>query len=151
MLGLPTVEEEIRLIARLGDFDKLFGAEANMEVVIPNLQEHPWVHFACHGHRHVDTFHSCFQLYSQERLQLLDIMKARLPNAELAFLSACHAAAVDQQALDVSVHLAAALQFCGADEADPMYQKPSIVICFAILGSRISEMRPLHGTWQHER
>lgn len=59
------------------------------------------------------TFHSFFQLHDGEHLKLLDIVKADLPDAELAFLSACHAAAVDQGAPDESINLAAALQFCG--------------------------------------
>ncbi len=45
---------------------------------------------------------------------MLDVVQARLPDAELAFLSACHAAAVDAQGTpDEVIHLAGALQFCG--------------------------------------
>lgn len=44
--------------------------------------------------------------------ELLDIMKAQLPNAELAVLSACHGAAVDQSAPNELIRLAA-LQFYG--------------------------------------
>lgn len=40
-------------------------------------------------------------------------MKAQLPNTELAFLSACHGAAVDQTAPDESIDHATTLQFCG--------------------------------------
>uniref|UniRef100_A0A8H8CHR0 CHAT domain-containing protein n=1 Tax=Psilocybe cubensis TaxID=181762 RepID=A0A8H8CHR0_PSICU len=47
------------------------------------------------------------------RLPLLDIIRARLPNAELAFLSACFSAAGDVFTPDETIHLAAALQFCG--------------------------------------
>lgn len=77
------------------------------------MQENSWVHFACHGHRNAQTFHSHFQLHAGERLELLEILKARVPNAELAFLSACHAAAVDQNVPNESINLASALQFCG--------------------------------------
>jgi CHAT domain-containing protein len=41
-------------------------------------------------------------------------MQARLPNAEFAFLSACHSAAGDNLGTPNEViHLAAAMQFCG--------------------------------------
>jgi CHAT domain-containing protein len=41
-------------------------------------------------------------------------VKAQLPNAEFAFLSACHSAAGDIHGTpDESIHLASALQFCG--------------------------------------
>jgi CHAT domain-containing protein len=41
-------------------------------------------------------------------------MQARLPNAELAFLSACHTAAANMGGTpNEFIHLAGALQFCG--------------------------------------
>jgi CHAT domain-containing protein len=54
------------------------------------------------------------ELYAGQRLELLDLMKARLPNVEHAFLSLCHGAAADIQGTpDEVLHLAGALQFCG--------------------------------------
>ncbi|OCB85902.1 TPR-like protein [Sanghuangporus baumii] len=45
---------------------------------------------------------------------LLDIVRANLPNAEFAFLSACHTAERGPEfALDEILHMAAAMQFCG--------------------------------------
>jgi CHAT domain-containing protein len=45
---------------------------------------------------------------------LKDLMTARLPNAEFAFLSACHTAAADVGGTpDEATHLSAAMQFCG--------------------------------------
>ena len=44
----------------------------------------------------------------------MDIARANLPNAEFAFLSACHTAGQGPKyALDEALHLAAAMQFCG--------------------------------------
>ena len=44
----------------------------------------------------------------------MDIARANLPNAEFAFLSACHTAEQGPSyALDEALHLAAAIQFCG--------------------------------------
>lgn len=111
--SLPSVEEEVRRVRNFGEFSTLIGAEASVPVVISSLQKNSWVHFACHGHRNPQPFHSWFQLHDGKHLSLLDIMSAQLPDAELAFLSACHAAAVDQKSPDESVNLASALQFCG--------------------------------------
>lgn len=110
---LATVEEEVSRIQRFGNFDTLLGPMASSSKVIDHFQRNAWVHFACHGHRNEAPLHSSFQLHADERLELLDIMKAQLPNAELAFLSACHGAAVDHMAPEESVNLATALQFCG--------------------------------------
>jgi CHAT domain-containing protein len=81
---------------------------------LEGLQSHSWVHFACHGHLEDQPFDSWFQLYNNEHLSVLDLAKAHLPNAEFAFLSACHSAAGDIHGTpDESIHLAAALQFSG--------------------------------------
>jgi CHAT domain-containing protein len=112
---LPDVREEIRRVDSLGNFaDVLVGEKADRNTVLSRLQDHPWVHFACHGRRANKPFLSIFQLHDDEQLTLIDIIKARLPNAELAFLSACHSAAIDTRGTpDESIHIAAALQFCG--------------------------------------
>lgn len=45
---------------------------------------------------------------------MLDIVRANVPNAEFAFLSACHSAEqTPTGAQDEVLHLAAAMQFCG--------------------------------------
>lgn len=112
--SLPTVEEEVRRIKQFGDFDVLIGEQARRDTVISGLKQHSWTHFACHGHRDTHPFHSSFKLHADERLELLHLIKARLPDAELAFVSACHGAAADVEgAPDEVIHLAAALQFCG--------------------------------------
>jgi len=80
--------------------------------VLPSLKAHPC--FACHGQRNPEPFHSSFKLHNGERLELLDVMQTRVPDAELAFVSACHSAAVDVEGPpDEVIHLSAALQFCG--------------------------------------
>jgi len=82
------------------------------------------------------------------RLTLVDLIQARLPNAELAFLSACHAAAGDPNTPDETIHLAAALQFCGfrsvvgtlwamADEDGPIISKEFYKYMFRSLGNKV--------------
>jgi CHAT domain-containing protein len=59
-------------------------------------------------------FRSSFQLHDRSSLALVDVIQARLTDAEFAFLSACHTAAGDMVGTpDEVIHLAAALQFCG--------------------------------------
>jgi tetratricopeptide (TPR) repeat protein len=113
---LLNVQAEIDNLRQLGDFvDVLVGTEANHDTILHGLQQHSWAHFACHGHLGVNTqpFYASFELHGGSSLTLLDLIQARLPNAELAFLSACHSAEGDLITPDETIHLAAALQFCG--------------------------------------
>jgi CHAT domain-containing protein len=112
---LPEVEEEISRIRRLtNNVDILKGPEANHDTVLSSLRNHSWAHFACHGHLNNQPFHSSFQMHNHSRLALVDLIEARLVDAELAFLSACHSAAGDMVGTpDEVIHLAAAMQFCG--------------------------------------
>ena len=113
---LQNVQAEIDNVRQLGDFvDVLVGSEANHDKVLHGLQQHSWAHFACHGHLGDNTqpFQASFELHGGSSLTLLDLIQARLPNAELAFLSACHSAEGNLITPDETIHLAAALQFCG--------------------------------------
>ena len=115
--SLKNVQDEIDDVQRqLGDFvNVILGTDANRDAVLRSLQQHSWAHFACHGHLgdNSQPFHASFELHGDSRLTLLDLIKARLPNAELAFLSACYSAAGELSTPDETIHLAAALQFCG--------------------------------------
>jgi CHAT domain-containing protein len=116
---LPKVKEEIGHIRRLLNNTDMMGdiledRDANHNTVLSGLRTHSWVHFACHGHLNDQPFHSYFQLHDHSHLELVKLIPAHLPDAELAFLSACHSAAGDMVGTpDEVVHLAAALQFCG--------------------------------------
>jgi tetratricopeptide (TPR) repeat protein len=112
---LPEVKEEIRRIQQiLNNVDVLEGPMADQDTVLSGLRTHSWAHFACHGHLNDQPFHSSFQLHNHSHLALVDLIRAQLPDAELAFLSACHSAAGDMVGTpDEVIHLAAALQFCG--------------------------------------
>ncbi|KDR67694.1 hypothetical protein GALMADRAFT_257969 [Galerina marginata CBS 339.88] len=112
---LPNIQHEIGIIQQLANSVDVFtGARANRKTVLRVLQHHSWAHFACHGHLgdKDKPFHASFQLHGGH-LTLLVLMHARLPNAELAFLSACHSVASDLLTPNETIHLAAALQFCG--------------------------------------
>lgn len=114
---LPCVQEELQVLDDLQtsgiSTTVLFKDHANVQNVMDKLQQNSWVHFACHGHSKSDAFQGSFQLFQNEPLYLMDLMKAHLPHADLAFLSACHTVAGNPDAPDEAIHLAAALQFCG--------------------------------------
>ncbi|OCB86658.1 TPR-like protein [Sanghuangporus baumii] len=88
-------------------------ARASPGAVIKALRKVEWVHFVCHGILAEEPFDSSLKLPGGN-LTLLDIARAHLPNAEFAFLSACHTAEQGpESALDESLRLAAVMQFCG--------------------------------------
>ncbi|KAG8942254.1 hypothetical protein FRC03_003473 [Tulasnella sp. 419] len=110
---IPSVQSEVETVEKIAPrVDVLHGQNITRDSVLTFLHDHPWVHFTCHGSQKPRPFDSCFHLYD-EPLTLMDIMQARLPNAQYAFLSACHSAAGDTDKPDETIHLAAALQFSG--------------------------------------
>jgi CHAT domain-containing protein len=70
------------------------------------------LHMACHGVQDSDPLKSSFRLRDGD-LSIEDIMQLNLPNAVLAFLSACYTARGNRNAPDQAVHLAASMLFCG--------------------------------------
>jgi len=77
------------------------------------MKTHSWVHFACHAIQDIkQPLKSGVQLHDG-RLEVLEIMKQRLPNADLAFLSACQTSTGDEKLSDEAVHLAAGMLGAG--------------------------------------
>ncbi|EJC99027.1 TPR-like protein, partial [Fomitiporia mediterranea MF3/22] len=113
---LGSTEAEVRAVQKntsnyVSSHRVLLNEKANREKVLKHLQKATWIHFACHGHLGRGSLDSSFRL-SDGGLTLLDIIRANLPNAEFAFLSACHTAEQDICSLyDEILHLAAAIQF----------------------------------------
>ena len=114
--SLPTVGGEIRAVQALDtEVSSLVSETATPAAVINGLHHHQFVHFACHGTLEAGKpFEARFELYGDAPLTLLDIVRAHLPAAEFAFLSACHTAEVTEGSImDEGLHLAAAVQYCG--------------------------------------
>ncbi|OCB87280.1 TPR-like protein [Sanghuangporus baumii] len=112
-MKLPSAKKERDAINSVRRFERLLGKRATPKAVLGLLQEANWVHFVCHGRLDDEPFNSSLKL-SGGGLTLLDIARANLPNAEFAFLSACHSAEQGPNfALDEALHLAAGMQFCG--------------------------------------
>ena len=115
--SLPTVGGEIKVVQTLKDTEvtSLISGAATPTAVLDGFQHHRFVHFACHGTLEANKpFEAGFELHGEERLTLLKIVRANLPTAEFAFLSACHTAEVTEGSIiDEGLHLAAAVQYCG--------------------------------------
>ncbi|KAH9162881.1 CHAT domain-containing protein [Lactarius sanguifluus] len=116
--SLPGVKGEIKAIRSLeprvtvGD---LVSSEATPSSVVEGLRSSRFAHFACHGVLETGKpFDASFKLHGGSRLTLLDITRSRLPDAEFAFLSCCHAAEITEDSVaDEALHLTAAMQYCG--------------------------------------
>jgi CHAT domain-containing protein len=93
----------------------LFLRKATRTAVLSRLRDHQFAHIVSHGILEPGKpFGSSFKLHKGKRLQLLDIIRSQLPDAEFAFLSACHTAELTEESIaDEVLHLAAAMQFCG--------------------------------------
>ena len=114
--SLPTVRGEIQVVRALDtEVTSLISEAATPAAVLDGFQHHQFVHFACHGTLAVGKpFEAGFELHGGERLTLLEIVRADLPTAEFAFLSACHTAEVTEGSIiDEGLHLAAAVQYSG--------------------------------------
>ena len=115
---LPGVKGEIKVIRKLGEqvsVTDLVSSDATPTSVIEGLQGSPLAHFACHGLLETGKpFDASFKLHGGSRLTLLNIVQSRLPDAEFAFLSCCHAAEITAESVsDEALHLTAAMQYCG--------------------------------------
>ncbi len=116
--SLPGVEGEIKVIQKLEELVTVTGlvsSEATPSSVVESLRGSQLAHFACHGVLETGKpFEASFKLHGGSRLTLLDMVRSRLPDAEFAFLSCCHAAEITEESLaDEALHLTAAMQYCG--------------------------------------
>ncbi|KAG1747311.1 CHAT domain-containing protein [Suillus lakei] len=114
---LPAVDSELELVHKLVPpnvkFTNISGNEATQAGALEALRCNAWVHLACHGKQDLEQpYDSCFAMRDKP-LTLLDIIENDSPQAEFAFLSACHTAVGDEETPDEVIHLAAGLQFSG--------------------------------------
>ncbi|KAJ7245568.1 CHAT domain-containing protein [Mycena rebaudengoi] len=115
---LPGAQEEINCIQQHVEGKKVRLQWLNEEMAtIDNIQEgmknSRWVHFACHGVQSDSPTESALLLAGNSRLTLSNIIQLNLPNADLAFLSACQTATGSQELQDESVHLTAGMLLAG--------------------------------------
>ncbi|KAF8268576.1 CHAT domain-containing protein [Lactarius quietus] len=116
--SLPGVKGEIKVIRKLEAQATVIGlisSDATPTSVVERLRGSRLAHFACHGVLETGKpFEASFKLHGGSRLTLLNIVRSRLPDAEFAFLSCCHAAEITEESVANEVlHLTAAMQYCG--------------------------------------
>jgi CHAT domain-containing protein len=113
MLAAP---KEMRAVQAVGtEVTTLFLKKATRTAVLSRLRDHQFAHIVSHGILEPGKpFGSSFKLHKGKRLELLDVIRSQLPDAQFAFLSACHTAELTEESIaDEVLHLAAAMQFCG--------------------------------------
>ncbi|KAF4565503.1 hypothetical protein EYR36_002074 [Pleurotus pulmonarius] len=115
---LPSAGRELSVINSITDHLKPVVLEnhlATSESVMESLPSCHWAHFISHGEvSSASPFESSLHLFNGNKLTLNDIIKAHLPNAQFAFLAACHTAEQNESELhDEILHLAGAMQFSG--------------------------------------
>jgi CHAT domain-containing protein len=116
---LPSTYEELVRIenrAPTGCLIKLGIPEmpSSVENVLLHLSNVSILHLACHGVQDPkNPLKSALILDGGQRLKISQIMEKPMPNALLAFLSACQTAMGDQDLPDEAIHIAASLLFAG--------------------------------------
>jgi CHAT domain-containing protein len=70
-------------------------------------------HFACHGQQHAQNPLESTLVLHDGQLKVSQMMQRSMPNASLAFLSACETAMGNQNLPDEVIHLGATLLFAG--------------------------------------
>ncbi|CAE6420653.1 unnamed protein product [Rhizoctonia solani] len=92
---------------------QLVDDQATTAVVLDAMEQHDWVHLACHAHQNVqDPTESGFFLHGGT-LDLASINRRSFKNKGLAYLSACQTATGDKKLPDEAVHLASGMLMAG--------------------------------------
>lgn len=115
---LPGAEAELDVVRTYAKVPVkyLVNSEATPYTVLRELRSHSWAHFCCHGT--VDPRQPLLSKFHLSEggltipLNIESIMRASLPAADFAFLSACHTAK-GSDAHSESMSLAAATQVAG--------------------------------------
>ena len=97
-------------LIKLGDFS---SPQSSIEAVLSHLPHVSIAHFACHGIQDkLDPLNSAL-IFDDGPLKVSRIIMQPLPQASLAFLSACQTAMGALQLPDEAFHLAATMLFSG--------------------------------------
>lgn len=87
--------------------------KATREKVKTEMKSHRWAHFACHGVQDIRQPLESGLCLHDGRLELIEIMKQKIPNPDLVFLSACQTSQGDLELSEEVVHLAAGMLAAG--------------------------------------
>ncbi|KDN36386.1 hypothetical protein RSAG8_10894, partial [Rhizoctonia solani AG-8 WAC10335] len=114
---LPEVIKELSFLQMhmegRAKYSQLVNEQATMSAVLDEMQQHDWVHLACHAAQNVvNPTKSGFSLYDRP-MDLTSINRRTFTGKGLAFLSACQTAAGDEVLPDEAIHLASAMLMAG--------------------------------------
>jgi hypothetical protein len=117
--SLPHAREEAAVVRSIVPEDAFINLENNsvgestVQSVLARLPEASILHLACHATQcKDDPLQSGFD-FADGRLTLFDLVRVHHPKAQLAYLSACESAAVDENQPDEAINLAATMLFVG--------------------------------------
>jgi CHAT domain-containing protein len=111
--GTAVELDAIRKQASNQRFTQLDGEKATIAATLEAMEEHSWVHLACHASQNTDDpTKSAFHVHDGA-LDLGTIRNKSIKNAGLAFLSACQTATGDEGLPEEAVHLAAGMVMAG--------------------------------------
>lgn len=112
--SLPGASTETAALARRfpDHVIPMVGPEATRQAVTAALPTTRWAHFACHGTAEITSPWDSRLLLHDGPLTVTDVIRLRLDQSELAFLSACETARPGGR-VDEAVHLASAFQLAG--------------------------------------
>ncbi|CAE6503558.1 unnamed protein product, partial [Rhizoctonia solani] len=86
------------------EYSQLVDYQATTRAALDAMEQHDWVHLACHAHQNVaDPTKSGFFLHNGT-LDLASINQRSFRNKGLAFLSACQTATGDEKLPDEAIH-----------------------------------------------
>jgi CHAT domain-containing protein len=112
--SLPYTIEELRKIeTHVPNKDLVKLVRGSVEDVISLLPATSIAHFACHGQQNIQNPLESALVLQDGQLKVSQIMQQSMPNASLAFLSACETAMGDENLPDEMIHLGATLLFAG--------------------------------------
>jgi CHAT domain-containing protein len=124
-LGLPAALEETIVISNVapdnviisstsdGTSEPTLNCVSTAEEVIHLLPNATILHLACHGVQNTSNPLDSGFIMHDRMMQVGDLIHLNLPNARLAFLSACETAQGDIQRPDEALHLAATMLYAG--------------------------------------
>jgi CHAT domain-containing protein len=122
---LPAAREEATVISSIvpsQSFMSPGGANAHTreihsvstaDDVLQLLPDTNILHLACHGQQNVQEPLKSGFVMQDKMIQVGDLLRLNLPNARLAFLSACETAQGDMERPDEALHLAATMLYAG--------------------------------------
>jgi CHAT domain-containing protein len=111
---LPCTFDELRKIeSHVSSKDLVRLVRASVKETISHLPTVSMAHFACHAQQNAQNPLESSLLLQDGQLKVSQIMQQSMPNASLAFLSACETAQGDENLPDEVIHLGATLLFAG--------------------------------------